>query len=56
MELDKPPRDLTVSEADREKYNWLSGKFNLEVKQIFLLAVKVGFFMEFEIKLKTRSQ
>jgi hypothetical protein len=52
MELDKPPRDITVSEGDREKYSWLSTKFNLEVKQIFLLAVKVGFFYGLRDKVK----
>ena len=55
MELDKPPRDLTVSEGDREKYNWLREKFNLDVKQIFLLAVKVGFFYGIRDKVKNKK-
>jgi hypothetical protein len=56
MELDKPPRDITISKEDREKYSWLSTKFNLDVKQVFLLAMKVGFFYGLKGKQKRPIQ
>lgn len=56
MQLDKPPRDIIIAKDDREKYAWLSTKFDLDVKEIFLLAMKLGFFYGLKDKPKSPRQ
>jgi hypothetical protein len=50
--LENAPRDIKVDRGDEKKYNAIRDKFKLETdKQVFLLALNIGFFYNLPLKL-----
>lgn len=55
LELEGGPRDVRVDRNDDSKYQFLRGLFNVENdKDIFLLALKVGYFNKIREPLSTK--
>jgi len=52
MILNNPPRDIRIDKENKEKYKSIARKFNKDEKEVFSLAVKVGFFYSIREKLK----
>jgi len=52
MILNNPPRDVKIDKENKEKYKSLARKFNKDEKEIFSLAIKIGFFYSMREKIK----
>ena len=51
--LENAPRDIKVDRKDKKKYNALTSKFKLVTdKEVFLLAINIGFFYNLRVKLE----
>jgi len=54
--LSDPPRDIRIEKESKEKYTSLAKRFSKDDKEIFLLAMKLGFFYGARVKIKGKKQ
>lgn len=56
MILENPPRDVKIDRTANDKFEFLARRFGIDKKDVFILAMKVGFYYGVSKKLgKTQS-